>query len=579
MKKLINDVLHVVPDSLKGFARLHPGLAMIEGHSTVVRADLDAFRSSGKVAIVSGGGAGHEPAHAGYVGRGMLTAAVSGDVFASPAIDAVHAALRAVGTPAGILMIVKNYTGDRINFGVAAEMARAEGISVETVIVDDDAALGTAEGTAGRRGIAGTVLIHKIAGAAAEAGLGLAEVKARSQAAAGALASMGIALSPCTVPAAGRPNFELGEDEIELGLGIHGEPGVERRAIGTSAALVDVLLDRLIADRGIAAGDEVALMVNNLGTTPVMELGIVAGDALDGLRRRGVVVSRAYCGTFLTAIDMAGVSLSLLRLDYSLRQALDAPTEAPSWPAPASGSPDLASAPVCLRAEDTPARDAANCCAPPAPAAFLSAVRAGCEALLRTEAELTEMDRRVGDGDIGRSLAQGATAIMQTLERAPDLPVERLLSELSRVIRSSVGGTSGPLYAAFALSAANALRDLDAAAPTLLAEGFAAGVSSVSRLGGAQEGDRTMLDALAPALREIRAHDRVGPQLEAAAAAARRGAERTAQMMPKLGRSSYLGSRALGCPDPGAEAVAIWLTAASISVVCDATGYAEPPAD
>ena len=228
MKKLINDVGSVVREALEGLVALNPQLALLEGENTVVRADLEAFRGSGKVAVVTGGGAGHEPAHAGYVGQGMLTAAVSGDVFASPSTDAVYAALKAVGTEAGVLVIVKNYTGDRLNFGLAAEMARSEGIPVELVIVDDDTALGSAKQTAGRRGIAGTVLVHKLAGAAAEAGLSLADVAAAARQAIGAVGSMGVALSPCIVPAAGKANFALGDAEMELGLGIHGEAGVKR---------------------------------------------------------------------------------------------------------------------------------------------------------------------------------------------------------------------------------------------------------------------------------------------------------------------------------------------------------------
>jgi len=568
VKKLINDVLNVVPESLEGLVRLHPALAILDGYTTVVRADLAAFRASGKVAVISGGGAGHEPAHAGYVGQGMLTAAVSGDVFASPSTDAVYAALKAVGTPAGVLMIVKNYTGDRINFGLAAEMARAEGIPVETVVVDDDAALGSAEMTAGRRGIAGTVLAHKIAGAAAEAGLPLAEVAERARQAVSRLSSMGVALTPCVVPAAGSANFELGPDEIEFGLGIHGEAGVSRQAIAPVRAIVTSLVEKIVADRSLASGDRVVLLVNNLGGTPIIELNIVARDALDNLADRGIEVARAYCGTFLTAIEMAGISLSVLKSDAETLVALDADTAAPAWVA--NG-----------RTTAPPAKSAARIAAPPAspgtvaeagaamsPAVFLSAIRAACEALIAAEDALTAMDQKVGDGDIGRSLAHGAEQILKALDGFANKSPKGVLIAISGIVRRSVGGTSGPLYAALALGAANALAD-DFSSAEQLSEAFESGVRSVSALGGAQEGDRTMIDALAPAVHAIRAANNPHAGLLAAAEAARRGAAATAQMAPRRGRSSYLGARVLGHVDPGAEAVAIWLTAVAAQVIAE----------
>ncbi|CAH1687045.1 Dihydroxyacetone kinase, ATP-dependent [Hyphomicrobiales bacterium] len=565
MKKLINDVLKVVPETLEGFVRLHPDLALLDGYATVIRGDIVSFRASGKVAVISGGGAGHEPAHAGYVGRGMLTAAVSGDVFASPSTDAVFAALMAVGTPAGVLMVVKNYTGDRINFGLAAEMARAHGIPVETVVVDDDAALGSAEATAGRRGIAGTVLVHKVAGAAAEAGLSLADVTERAKAAVAGLASMGVALSPCTVPAAGKANFELGADEIELGLGIHGEAGAARRTIASAATLTGILLDTIVADRTIKAGDEVVLLVNNLGGTPTMEMNIVAKNALDYLQGHGITVGRAYCGTFLTAIEMDGVSLSLLKLDASLREALDAVTDAPAWLTNArAAQPPLAKA-VTVPAEQAEA-STDDGRATPAPEAVIAAIRAGCEVLLAAEDRLTEMDRHVGDGDIGRSLAQGAEAVLARIDAMPGYATYAVLRELSLTIRRAMGGTSGPLYAAMALSASNSLKESHGDASASLAMAFSAAVASVSQLGGAKAGDRTMVDALLPAAEAIAQGGGVATQLAAAAEAASLAAARTADMMPRRGRSSYIGERALGYPDPGAEAVALWLKAAAASV-------------
>lgn len=557
MKKLINDIPSLVRQSLEGLAMLHPGLALLGNENTLVRSDLDAFLRTGKVAIVTGGGAGHEPAHAGYVGPGMLTAAVSGDVFASPSTDAVYAALKAVANPAGILVIVKNYTGDRLNFGLAAEMARADGTPVELVIVDDDAALGKAERTAGRRGIAGTVFVHKVAGAAAEAGLPLTEVKARALAAIGAVASMGVALSPCTVPAAGKPNFSLGDDEMELGLGIHGEAGVQRVVMQPARQVVETLIDTILADRGLARGNHVALLVNNLGGTAQMEMSIVARDALEVLADRGLVVERAYCGTFLTAIEMTGVSMSLLRTDAAMLAALDAPTGAPAWPG-AHGrlplGPITLPGPV-IDGDTTAGTGVAT------PAELVAVLTTACRAIIAAEAELTEMDRVVGDGDIGHSLASGANALLQLAPNWAGRPLDAVLREIGLAMRKSIGGTSGPLYAAFAIAASQAAADGGNDSATL-ARAFTAGADAIKRLGGADAGDRTMLDALIPAAAAMTANT-TAEQLTAAATAARSGAERTATMHPRRGRSSYIGDRAIGHPDPGAVAVALWLEAAA----------------
>ena len=290
MKKLINRPEAVVEEMIEGMVAVYPGLERLPGQAVVVRSDAAEVRDR-RVALISGGGSGHEPAHAGYVGRGMLSAAVAGDVFTSPSPDAVLAAIRAVTGPPGALLIVKNYTGDRLNFGLAAEMARAEGHAVEMVIVADDVALAATAGAehAGRRGLAGTVFVHKVAGAAAEAEASLAEVAAEAREAAAALGTMGVALSPCTIPAAGTPGFELGGDEIELGLGIHGEPGVRRGPLEPADALVDRLLDAIIDDaRGrLGRGIPIALLVNNLGATPMMELAIVARRAVAGTRGAG----------------------------------------------------------------------------------------------------------------------------------------------------------------------------------------------------------------------------------------------------------------------------------------------------
>ena len=556
MKMLINRPESVVEEMVRGLVALHPGLRRLPGQTVIVRADADSVRDR-QVALISGGGSGHEPAHAGYVGRGMLSAAVAGDVFTSPSPDAVLGAIRAVVGKPGAVLIVKNYTGDRLNFGLAAEMARAEGIPVEVVIVADDVALPESEHTAGPRGLAGTVLVHKVAGASAEAGASLAEVAAEARAAANYVKTMGVALSPCTVPAAGKPGFVLGEGEVELGLGIHGEPGVRRAPLEPADALVDRLLETILG-RFPTKPARVALLVNGLGGTTNMELAIVARRALANLAEAGITVERAYAGTLLSALEMAGVSLSILELDNARLARLDAETAAPAWPnaAPRSRA-EPESAPATTH-EPSPSPE------PPRTASGRlvgASLRKVAEALISESSRLNELDQAVGDGDIGVSLARGARAM---LEAIPALPLDdpaATLHSLGTLLQRSLGGTSGPLYAMALLRASARIRQ----APDDWPGAFRAGCEGITELGGAKPGDRTMLDALIPASVALAASFQAGRSpaeaLKEVVAAAESGARATASMNPRKGRSSYLGDRALGHPDPGAEAVAVWLRA------------------
>jgi dihydroxyacetone kinase len=560
MKKLINDVSSVVPDMLDGLVALNPQLSLLQGGTIVVRADAEAVAARGEVALISGGGSGHEPAHGGYVGHGMLSAAVAGEVFTSPSTDSVLDAIRAVAGPAGVLLIVKNYTGDRFNFGLAAEIARAEGIPVDMMIVADDVALSASGDHAGRRGLAGTVLIHKIAGAAAARGLPLSEVARIAREAAASLGTMGVALTPCTVPAAGRPGFELADGEIEWGLGIHGEPGVARGALEPADAIVGKLLAKIVDDLALQAGERVALLVNNLGGTPSSELNVVAGAALRELGGRGIEVERAWAGTFLSALEMAGVSLTLLRVDDERLSLLDATAHTSAWPALGGRV-----AQVAVRAAP-PAPQPASGATLARDAALRRVIEAVCECLLAAEPTLTAMDQHVGDGDLGISLARGARAVQLELDSyASETTPGEVLRGISATLRRVVGGTSGPLYAVMLLRAAAALEQSGETTARQWAAAFSAGVDGLMELGGAKPGDRTMVDALKPAADAL--HDALAQAvstddaLRAAVAAAIDGASRTASMHPRLGRSSYVGDRALGHVDPGAHAVALWLAA------------------
>lgn len=559
VKKLVNEPRAVVRQMLEGFVALAPGQVLLDDETVVIRADTPADPRQRKVSVISGGGSGHEPAHAGYVGAGMLDAAVAGDVFTSPSTDAVLAAIRAVSGPAGSLLVVKNYTGDRLNFGLAAELARAEGIPVEVVVVADDVALRDTVEPARRRGIAGTVLVHKVAGAAAAAGLSLKDVLREAQAASAELGTMGVALGPCTVPAAGRPGFILGDDEIELGLGIHGEQGVRRAPLQAADALVESLLSTILEDRSFGASTRVALLVNGLGGTPPMELAIVTRRALSLLGERGLRVERAWTGTFLSALEMPGCSLSVLKLDDARLGWLDAKTTAPAWGGEGRLAPERPARPIIA----TPSAPLTQEIRQPGMERVRDAALAVAAAFEASEARLTELDSAAGDGDLGLSLSRGAAAIRALPESSWTTP-SRALTAIGDALRRAIGGSSGPFYATALLRAARRLSEGSTDAPAW-ADAFVLAVDAVAQLGGARPGDRTMLDALKPAAdafaREVKAGAPTAEAWAATVSEGAQGAEATTRMQPRLGRASYLGSRALGVPDAGAAAVVVWLKA------------------
>jgi dihydroxyacetone kinase len=564
MKKLINRPADVVREMLEGIVALAPGLALLDTENVVLRADLPVIANR-PVALISGGGAGHEPAHAGYVGPGMLTAAVTGEVFTSPSVDAVLAAIRASAGPAGALLIVKNYTGDRLNFGLAGELAAIEGIPTELVVVADDVALSGLVPRERRRGIAGTVLVHKIAGAAAAGGKNLKEVADIARSAASRLGTMGVALGSCIVPTAGKAGFTLGEDEIELGLGIHGEKGVERTKLLPADAVTDRIVDQIVSDMKLDAGARVALLVNGLGATPPMELAIVARSAVAALRSRGLRIERAWSGNFLTALEMPGCSISLLDLRQDDLELLDAATTATAWPRGGEVTGIISIVPAVRTAEtDAPLGDVGRF----DPQELRRIGLAVCNALETAEGHLTELDSKAGDGDLGASMLRGAEAIRALPESAWINPANAMVA-MGNALRRAIAGSSGPFYAIALTRAGRHLGRNNRFSPDDFREAFAIGMAAISEIGGAKPGDRTMLDALAPALKTLETEGGSLPAAEAwkrAASAAAEGARRTADMVPKLGRASYLGERALGTEDGGAAAVAIWMEALATSL-------------
>ena len=565
MKKFINRPEDVVEEMLQGLVVLYPGSVRLSGHKVIVRTDSEQALAQ-KVAVLSGGGSGHEPAHAGYIGAGMLSAAVLGEVFTSPSSDSVFAAIKAVAGLPGALLVVKNYTGDRLNFGLAAEMARAEGIPVEMVIVDDDVALKGTELAVGARGLAGTVFIHKLVGAAAAEGKSLADVASEGRAAVGSLATMGVSFSAGTSPPVGKPSFELSEGEMELGLGIHGEAGAKRTRLQAADALTETLLTEILKHGRFGDEKSVAVMVNNLGTTTEMELAIVARHAVPFIESKGFTVKRIYAGRFLSSLDMAGISISILGVNDERLRYLDAVTTAPAWPNVLKQSPGRSEAQIAAKDSANVSSSTDNGAQSEAGRKMKLAIEAACRALIGSEGELTEMDRVTGDGDLGTSIERAAKAVQSAIGSYPLDDIPATLKALGHTLRRELGGSSGPLYGVLFLRCGNVLTSSGGTGLAQWAEALDLGCVAISELGRAKPGDRTMLDALDPfakALKKSIDGKTLREAVVAAVEAAERGVDATAQMKPRVGRSSYLGDRVLGHPDPGAKAISIWLRAVS----------------
>ncbi len=531
MRQFINARDSLVTEAIDGLVRASGGrLARLDGYphiKVVVRADWDRSR----VALVSGGGSGHEPSHAGFVGQGMLTAAVCGEVFASPSVDAVLAGILAVTGKAGCLLIVKNYTGDRLNFGLAAERARAFGLKVAMVIVDDDVALPDLPQA---RGVAGTLFVHKVAGALAEQGADLDTVETAAKKVISGAISIGMSLDTCTVP--GSPKEDrIPAGKAELGLGIHGEAGVSQVDFSGARAAMGMVVEKLAPHVG--PGEHVALL-NNLGSTTPLEMSVLAEElARSELGARvGWMIGPAG---LMTSLDMHGFSVSLLPVDAAQVAALQAPVAPPAWPGlQGFGTVALRPlpdglAPIAPMASPHPARRAlvARCCA----------------ALIAAERDLNALDAKSGDGDTGSTLATAARALVAALDRLPLSDPTQLYRAIGMELSQTMGGSSGVLLAIFFAAAGDA-----SASGKSWIGALSAGLDRVMQVGGAAPGHRTMIDALAPALAAL-------PQgVAAAASAARAGADATAGMVrAKAGRASYLSADKLsGHNDPGAEGVA-----------------------
>lgn len=540
-----------------------------------------------KVALLSGGGSGHEyvipslripllilktnlypfssrPAHSGYIGVGGLSAVVCGQVYSSPTRDAIYSTLLSLKADK-VLLIVKNYTGDRINFGLAAEMARTNaGKEIDVLVVADDIALLDSGVAIGARGVAGVVLVHKIVGAAAESGRTLEEVKEIGTKVANLVKTYGVALSSCTLPSATKPMNDMEENHMEIGLGIHGEKGLGSRPKASVDEIVADLLASLVKHTSFKSSDSkpVAVLLNNLGAATQMEMGVIARSLLRQLSDLGFSVERFFCGQGLTSMETVGISISLLPLDSDplLLELLDAPTTMPAWLALGDGRVNLRD--NFVDEEEIKAMvekstgGGGNREKGPADASLCSSISKSitsvCNMLKEKKDFLTDLDSKVGDGDLGTNLAAAASEVLRSLPAWSNSHPATLLTQLAIQLDTSLGGTSGPLYSIFFLNLANHLASLNSS-PTATDWATAAmsGANGINRLGGAEKGDRTMMDALLPAVEALKN----GETLSVASSKATEGSTGTADLLPKKGRSSYLQERALGIVDPGSAAI------------------------
>lgn len=557
MKKLINDVQDVLDEQLAGLAKAHPSLTLHQDPVYVTRADAPV---AGKVALLSGGGSGHEPMHCGYIGQGMLSGACPGEIFTSPTPDKIFECAMQVDGGEGVLLIIKNYTGDILNFETATELLHDSGVKVTTVVIDDDVAVKDSLYTAGRRGVANTVLIEKLVGAAAERGDSLDACAELGRKLNNQGHSIGIALGACTVPAAGKPSFTLADNEMEFGVGIHGEPGIDRRPFSSLDQTVDEMFDTLLVNgsyhrtlrfwdyqqgswqeeqqtkQPLQSGDRVIALVNNLGATPLSELYGVYNRLTTRCQQAGLTIERNLIGAYCTSLDMTGFSITLLKVDDETLALWDAPVH-------------------------TPALTGVN----KEKAMSLSRTQivnwlTRCGDIFSTESEyLTGLDREIGDADHGLNMNRGFSKVVEKLPAIADKDIGFILKNTGMTLLSSVGGASGPLFGTFFIRAAQATQARQSLTLEELYQMFRDGADGVISRGKAEPGDKTMCDVWVPVVESLRQSSEqnlsVPVALEAASSIAESAAQSTITMQARKGRASYLGERSIGHQDPGATSV------------------------
>lgn len=579
MKKIINKPENVVMEMCNGIVMAYPQLEFVQKYKIIKKKKIN----KNKVSLISGGGSGHEPAHAGFVGKGMLDVAICGDVFASPSQIQVYQAIKEAVSDKGTLLIIKNYSGDMMNFQNAAYLAKEDGLKVDYVKVDDDIAVQDSLYTVGRRGVAGTVFVHKIAGAAAEKGLCLEDVKKAAEKAIANVRSIGFALTSCTVPAKGSPTFEILDDEMEYGVGIHGEPGIKREKLVSADELSKRMVEALLNDLKVKkySSDEFAVLVNGFGSTPLQELYLLNNSVLRELSERNIQVHRVFVGNYMTSIDMAGASLSLLKLDEELKELLNSESDAPAFVVNGAIEPvhyipltadKQSSNSVCFTLEtDTSFAEIKN--EKITLNNMIYMIDKMSASIIDHEVAFCELDSYAGDGDFGMSVAKGFKQLKRewaTLIEDKNQSIGDFLSACSMIIMEHCGGASGPIWGS-AFRAAGKLTD---GKKELLINEFAdmmqAAVNGIQSTGkrsfgrGAVVGDKTLIDALAPCADSWSESAKMGESYLIAFAKSTKatvdGAKTTENIVARMGRAGTVGERSLGYPDAGAHALGVIFT-------------------
>lgn len=577
MKKIMNNVDDIVLEMCHGLVLANSELLLDEKYKIIYKKHL----KKDKVALVSGGGSGHEPAHGGFVGNGMLDAAICGDIFASPSQVQIYQGIKRVASDKGVLLLVKNYSGDIMNFKNAMYLAQEDGIKIDYVKIDDDIAVEDSLYTVGKRGVAGTIFIEKIVGAAAETGYSLKELKKLAETAIERTKTIGFALSSCTVPSKGSPTFDLGNDEIEFGVGIHGEPGIERMSLKSSKELASEMLERLVEQLPIRSKDnKVALMINGFGGTPLMELYILNHDAAEILNQMEVNVQHTFVGNYMTSIDMQGASITLLLLDDQLEEFLSLPVSTLGFHSKNKGEISSASfyslkkAPLkkgVYQLETKKCNGKIDEVITLENMIFIIDVMA--DVIIRNEQKFCELDSYAGDGDFGMSVAKGFRSLKdqwQELLEGEDLSIAKFLNDVSLIIMENCGGASGPIWGSAFRAASKDTQGKQTLTISDMSSMLQAIVKGVQETGkrsfgrGAKVGDKTLIDALAPCVDKwMNISEQKGSWQEAfdqGAKSAIMGAEQTKGFAAKMGRAGTVGKRSVGYPDAGAFALGVIFT-------------------
>ena len=570
-KKLINAPENIIAEMIEGMVGAHPDMLRVEGETGRAVVAVEGPRD-GKVGIVVGGGSGHEPAFAGYVGRGLADAAAVGNVFASPSPAHIAEAARAVDGGAGVLMLYGNYTGDVLNFTMAAEELESGGIAVRHVAVADDVASAPVERKSERRGIAGDFFVFKVAGAAADLGEPLARVEALALAANEATRSIGVALSPCSLPQTGKPNFTIGEEDMEIGMGLHGEPGIRRQKLAPADEVTDELVDAILKELSLSADDRVAVLVNGLGATSQIELYLIFRRVKQRLDALDIRIHASWVGEYATSLEMAGASVTLMKLDDTLQTLLDHPCRTPALTVGAFERGDETTRP---RKTARVTENAAAVQEKPrelltegdvTPAIFRAMMHAVGEQIIAEKNWLSELDGVIGDGDHGVTMEIGWKAVQHALDDIQDdETIEGICKRMAKAFLDAVGASSGPLYATAFLRAGTAVShrlNLDGAG---MAEWLSAACQGIRDRGRAEPGDKTMIDAWVPAVEAAQKAAQNGGAALDVLTAARDGGEAgmkaTAALESRRGRSAKLGERSVGHIDPGAASTFVTLRA------------------